>query len=61
MAGYKPLLRAHGHAQVVAAVMQCLGFASLIASKPCRERAPVLVIVVSSILSSHTKLASGRW
>jgi transposase len=53
--------RAHGHAQAVAATMQRLGFASLIASKPCRERDLVLTMVASRILAPHTKLATTRW
>ena len=53
--------RAHGHVQSVAAAMQRLGFASLIASKPCRERDLVLAMVASRILAPHTKLATTRW
>src|SRR6266568_108798 len=53
--------RAHGHAQAVTTAMQRLGFASLIASKPCRERDLVLTMVASRILAPHTKLATVRW
>ena len=53
--------RAHGHVQAVAAAMQRLGFASLIASKPCRERDLVLAMVAARILAPHTKLATTRW
>ena len=53
--------RAHGHVQAVAAAMQRLGFASLIASKPCRERDLVLAMVASRILAPATKLATTRW
>ena len=53
--------RAHGHVQAVAAAMQRLGFASLIASKPCRERERVLAMVASRILAPSTKLATTRW
>ena len=53
--------RAHGHVQAVTAAMQRLGFASLIASKPCRERDLVLTLVASRILAPHTKLATTRW
>jgi transposase len=53
--------RAHGHVQTVNAAMQRLGFASLIASKPCRERDLVLAMVASRILAPHTKLATSRW
>ena len=53
--------RACGHVQAVTAAMQRLGFASLIASKPCRERDLVLTMVASRILAPHTKLATTRW
>ena len=41
--------------------MQRLGFASLIASKPCRERDLVLAMAAARILAPHTKLATTRW
>ncbi|MGH8804185.1 MAG: IS1634 family transposase [Polaromonas sp.] len=53
--------RAHGHVQAVGAVMQRLGFASLLASKPSRERDLVLAMVAARILAPHTKLATTRW
>jgi len=53
--------RAHGHAHAVATAMQRLGMASLIASKPCRERDRVLAMVAARILAPHTKLATTRW
>ncbi len=53
--------RPHGHAQAVAAAMQRLGFASLVASKPSRERDVVLAMVAARILAPHTKLATTRW
>lgn len=53
--------RPHGHAQAVAAAMQRLGLASLLASKPSRERDLVLAMVASRILSPATKLATTRW
>ena len=53
--------RAHGHVEAVAAAMQRLGFASLIASKPCRERDLVAAMVASRILVPATKLATTRW
>src|SRR5207245_2364226 len=53
--------RAHGHVQAVALSMQRLGFASLIGSKPCRERDLVLAMVASRILAPCTKLATTRW
>jgi transposase len=53
--------RSHGHVQAVGEAMQRLGFASLIASKPCRERELVLAMVASRIVAPHTKLATTRW
>ena len=53
--------RPHGHAQAVALAMQRLGFASLLASKPSRERDLALAMVASRILAPHTKLATTRW
>ena len=54
-------LPAHGPVQAVAAAMRRLDFASLVASKPCRERELVLAMVASRILAPHTKLATTRW
>ncbi len=53
--------RAHGHVQAVVTTMQRLGFASLIAAKPCRERDVVLAMVASRIVAPQTKLATTRW
>ena len=53
--------RPHGHAQAVATAMQRLGLASLVASKPSRERDVVLAMIASRILSPSTKLATTRW
>ena len=52
--------RAHGHVQAVSLAMQRLGFASLLAAKPCRERELVLAMVASRIVSPATKLATTR-
>ena len=52
--------RAHGHVEAVAAAMQRLDFAALVASKPCRERDLVLAMVASRIVAPHTKLATTR-
>ena len=52
--------RAHGHVQAVALAMQRLGFASLLASKPCAERDRVAAMVASRILCPATKLATTR-
>jgi hypothetical protein len=53
--------RSHGHVQAVVTAMQRLGLASLIASKPCRERDLALAMVAARILAPHTKLATTRW
>jgi Transposase DDE domain len=53
--------RAHGPAQAVALTLQRLGLASLLGSKPCRERDLVLAMVASRIVAPHTKLATTRW
>jgi transposase len=53
--------RAHGHVQAVATAMQRLGFAGLIAAKPCRERDLVLAMVAARIVAPQTKLATTRW
>ena len=47
--------------QAVALSLQRLGFASLLASKPCRERDLVLAMVAARIVAPHTKLATTRW
>src|SRR4030095_3378580 len=41
--------------------MQRLDFASLLGSKPSRERERVLAMVASRIVAPHTKLATTRW
>lgn len=52
--------RPHGHVQAVAAAMQRLGLASVIAGKPCRERELVLAMIASRIVDPATKLATTR-
>jgi transposase len=52
--------RSHGHVQAVQLAMQRLGLASLLSSKPCRERDLVLAMVASRIVSPATKLATTR-
>jgi hypothetical protein len=47
--------------QAVALAMQRLGFSSLVASKPSRERDLVCAMVAARILAPHTKLATTRW
>ncbi|CAN7739961.1 IS1634 family transposase [Variovorax sp. LjRoot178] len=53
--------RPHGHVQAAGAAMASLGMASLLASKPCRERELVLAMVAARIAAPHTKLATTRW
>jgi hypothetical protein len=53
--------RPQGHVQAVALAMQRLGMASVLASKPCRERGLVLAMTALRILVPHTKLATTRW
>lgn len=51
----------HGHVLAVRAAMKELGFESLVASRPCRERDLVLAMVVARILEPASKLATTRW
>ena len=53
--------RSQGAVESVALTMQQLGFAALIASKPCRERDIVLAMVAARIVAPHIKLATTRW
>jgi hypothetical protein len=53
--------RPHGHVQAIAAAMQRLGFAALIAAKSGRERDLVLAMVAARILAPSPKLATTRW
>jgi transposase len=53
--------RPHGHVQAVAAAMQRLGMAALLASKPSRERDLVSAMIASRILAPSPKLATTRW
>jgi transposase len=53
--------RPHGHVQAVALAMQRVGFAALIAAKPCRERELVVAMVAARLIAPHTKLATTRW
>jgi transposase len=50
----------HAPVQAVALAMQRLGFAGLLASKPCRERDLVQAMVASRIICPATKLATTR-
>lgn len=51
----------HGHVQAVLTTIKRLGFADLIASRPCRERDLVLSMVAARILEPESKLATTRW
>ncbi len=53
--------RCHGPTQAVTATMRRLGFASLMASKTCRERDLVCAMVAARIIAPQTKLATTRW
>ena len=53
--------RPHGQVQAAGAAMAALEMASLLASKPCRERDLVLAMVAARIVAPHTKLATTRW
>jgi Transposase DDE domain len=53
--------RSHGHVQAVRVAMQRLGFESLLAARPSRERALVSAMVAARIVAPHTKLATTRW
>ena len=51
----------HGHVEAVLTVMRRLGFASLVNSRPSRERDLVVAMVAARILEPHSKLATTRW
>lgn len=51
----------HGHVQAVRAVMRRLGFDTLIASVPSRERNLVLAMVAAQMIEPDSKLATTRW
>jgi hypothetical protein len=53
--------RPHGHVDAVGVAMQRLGFASLVASRRCRERDLICALVAARIIAPHTKLATTRW
>jgi hypothetical protein len=53
--------RAHGHVHAVTLAMQRLGLASVLGTKPSRERDRVLAMVAARIVAPHTKLATTRW
>ena len=51
----------HGHVQAVRLAMRRLGFETLIAARPSRERALVVALVAARILEPESKLATTRW
>ena len=51
----------HGHVQAIRTAMTRLGFESLIASRPSRERDRVVAMVMARILAPASKLATTRW
>jgi transposase len=51
----------HGHVHAVLEAMRRLGFASLIAACPGRQRDLVVAMVVARILEPDSKLATTRW
>jgi transposase len=53
--------RSHGHVQAVSVAMQRLGFESLLAVRPSRQRDLVRAMVSARIIAPHTKLATTRW
>ena len=53
--------RSHGHVQAVSVAMQRLGFESLLAARPSRQRDLVRAMVSARIIAPHTKLATTRW
>lgn len=53
--------RLQGPVQAVSVAMYRLGFAALLAARPCRERDLVCAMVAARIVAPHTKLATTRW
>lgn len=53
--------RHHGHVQAIRIAMAQLGFESLIASRPSRERDLVVAMVMARIIEPSSKLATTRW
>ena len=51
----------HGDVEAVLLTMKRLGFERLVASRPSRERALVVALVVARILEPRSKLATSRW
>lgn len=53
--------RNHGHVQAVRIAIKQLGFESLVASRPSRERDLIVAMVIARILEPASKLATTRW
>jgi transposase len=53
--------RHHGHVHAVLSAMRSLGFESLVASRPSRERNLAVAMVAARILEPCSKLATTRW
>ncbi len=52
---------AHGHVEAVLTAMRRLGFASLVNSRPSRNRDLVVAMVAARVLEPQSKLATARW
>src|ERR1700687_5231305 len=53
--------RHHGHVQAIRIAMTQLGFESLIASRPSRDRDLIVAMVVARSIAPTSKLAAPRW
>ena len=51
----------HGHVEAIRTAMTPLGFESLIASRPSRERDLIVAMVMARIIEPTSKLATTRW
>ncbi len=51
----------HGHVQAIRIAITQLGFESLIASRPSRERDLIVAMVMARIIEPTSKLATTRW
>jgi hypothetical protein len=51
----------HGHVHAILQAVERLGFASLVASRPSRQRDLVVAMVVARVLAPSSKLATTRW
>lgn len=51
----------HGHVQAIRIAMHQLGFESLIASRPSRDRDLIVAMVMARIIEPTSKLATTRW